>query len=309
MWRWPIIRRCMGGDTDDHYKWPGKAEGQSAQVSHRSVTPEFVSTSGMKIVAGRDFRETDGVGSTGVIINESFAKLLGPGPAVGKVIQTSQFNHQTYVGVTVIGVVRNYIFGDVHSGGASPLILYRRPADYQNFIYIRPKTQAGTAQVLAAVEAVVKKNNPGYPPEVRFVDEQFNEMFADDTQTSKVSGIFAVLAVLISCLGLFGLATYTAEQRTKEIGIRKVLGASVVGISGLLTRNFVVLVGVACLIAFPVAWWVMHHWLQDFEYRISMRWWMFGVAGLVAVMIAVLTIGSQAVKAAMANPVKSLRSE
>jgi putative ABC transport system permease protein len=297
------------GETSDQYKWPGKPEGQKVSIARRSVTAEYVSTSGMKIVEGRDFRETDKAGSTGVIINESFAKLLGAGPQAGKVIQTMELDHQHYMNVTVIGVVRDYVYGDVHAGGVSPLILYRRPSEYQNFVYVRPKAQANTALVLAAIAEVLKKNNSGYPPEYKFVDEQFSELFADDTQTSKVSGVFAVLAVLISCLGLFGLATYMAEQRRKEIGIRKVLGASVAGVSGLLTGSFVGLVGVACLIAFPVAWWVMHGWLQGFEYRISMSWWMFGAAGLLALVIAVLTIGSQAVKAAMANPVRSLRSE
>ena len=134
-------------------------------------------------------------------------------------------------------------------------------------------------------------------------------MFGEVTQTSKVSGVFAVLAILISCLGLFGLAAFTAEQRTKEIGIRKVLGASVAGVVGLLSGGFLRLVAVACVIAFPVAWWMMHGWLQDYEYRIGLSWWMFGVAGALAVMIALVTIGFQAIKAALANPVRSLRAE
>jgi ABC-type antimicrobial peptide transport system permease subunit len=155
----------------------------------------------------------------------------------------------------------------------------------------------------------MKKNNPAYPLEYQFVDQEFNGMFATETQTSKVSGVFAALAILISCLGLFGLAAYTTEQRKKEIGIRKVLGASVAGITSLLTRNFLVLVGLSCLIAFPVAWWMMHRWLEDYEYRIVLGWWMFAVAGVIAVLIALMTIGFQSIKAALANPVRSLRTE
>jgi putative ABC transport system permease protein len=307
-----------GGDTDDRFKWQGKAEGSGVSIAHRNVTPEYISTSGMKIIAGRDFRENDEADASNVIINESMARLMSAGStggagsaasAVGKVIQSPRNQDGSYANMTVIGVIRDYIYGNVHDGGAAPVILFRKAPEYGNVIYVRPRAQANLAQVLAAVEAVMKKENPAYPPEYEFVDEEFNRMFANDTQTSQVSGVFAVLAVLISCLGLFGLATYTAEQRTKEIGIRKVLGASVAGVSGMLTRNFLVLVGVACLIAFPVAWWIMHNWLQDFEYRISLRWWMFGAAGAAAVLIALVTVGSQAMKAALANPVISLRSE
>jgi ABC-type antimicrobial peptide transport system permease subunit len=134
-------------------------------------------------------------------------------------------------------------------------------------------------------------------------------MFQNETLISKVSGIFAALAIIISCLGLFGLAAYTAEQRTKEIGIRKVLGASVTGITKLLSKDFLQLVIISCLIAFPVAWWIMHDWLQNYEYRITISWWIFFAAGTVAILIALLTVSFQAIKAAIANPVKSLRTE
>ena len=303
-----------GGETNDRYTWTGKPESQRVSIARRHVSAEYVSTSGMKILAGRDFVETDNEGSGNIIINESLARLMGgaaegPGGAVGKVIQIPRYPDNHIINLKVVGVVRDYVYGDVHAGGAAPLILYRQHSDYQNFVYVRPKAQAELSQVLASIGAVIRKNNPAYPLEYKFVDEEFRQLFADDTQTSKISGVFAVLAVLISCLGLFGLATYTAQQRTKEIGIRKVLGASVAGVSGLLTRGFVALVGIACLIAFPAAWWAMHNWLQEFEYRITMSWWMFGAAGSLAVVIAVLTIGSQAVKAALANPVISLRSE
>jgi len=155
----------------------------------------------------------------------------------------------------------------------------------------------------------MKKDNPAYPFQYKFVDDQFNESFQSEMLMSKLSRVFASLAIIISCLGLFGLAAYTAERRTKEIGIRKVLGASVSGIAGLLSRDFMKLVVLASLIAFPIAWWSMHNWLQSYQYRIEISWWIFFAAGLVALLIALLTISFQAIRAAVANPVTSLRSE
>ena len=298
-----------GGETTDRYKWEGQSTVQRISIARRHVTAEYISTSGMKIVAGRDFRENDEAEASHVIVNESLARIMGPGNVVGKIIQVPHYPDGHIDDMTVVGVVRDYVYGDVHSGGAAPLILFRQRSDYQNFVYIRPKGQANLARVVAAIEGIMKKDNPGYPLEYKFVDEEFGNMYADDTQTSRVSAVFAVLAVLISCLGLFGLATFMSEQRSKEMGIRKVLGASVASMVALLTRGFVALVAVACLIAFPVAWWVMHHWLQDFEYRIDLKIWMFVVAGAAAVAIALVTIGSQAVRAGSANPVSSLRRE
>ena len=163
--------------------------------------------------------------------------------------------------------------------------------------------------LLNHVVCQMKKDNTGYPLEYRFVDEQFNDMFSNEAQVSMVSGIFAALAIIISCLGLFGLATYTAERKVKEIGIRKTLGASVAGITRLLSKDFLQLVVIACLVAFPVAWWTMHNWLQSYEYRIVIRWWVFVATGASAMLIALITISFQSIKAALANPVKSLRTE
>jgi ABC-type antimicrobial peptide transport system permease subunit len=176
-------------------------------------------------------------------------------------------------------------------------------------MYVRVKPQSGMEQVLAKMEAVIKKDNPAYPFGYRFVDDQFNQLFLNEALVSKLSRVFAILAILISCLGLFGLAAYTAERRTKEIGIRKVLGASVTGIAGLLSKEFVQMVLLSCLIAFPVAWWAMSRWLQSYAYRITINAWVFLLAGVSAILIAVITISFQSIKAAIASPVKSLRSE
>ena len=162
---------------------------------------------------------------------------------------------------------------------------------------------------LAQLEAVMKKDNPAYPFEYSFVDDQFNSMFLSEMLISKLSKVFATLAIIISCLGLFGLAAYTAERRTKEIGIRKVLGASVSGITSLLSKDFLKLVLVSCVIAFPFAWWMMDNWLLYYQYRIEISWWIFLIAGAAAILIALLTVSFQAIKAAIANPVKSLRTE
>ena len=162
---------------------------------------------------------------------------------------------------------------------------------------------------LIKIEAVMKKDNPAYPFNYQFVDDQFNNMFLNEMLISKLSRVFAALAIIISCLGLFGLAAYTAERRTKEICVRKVLGSSVSGIAALLSKDFLKLVTVSCLVAFPVSWWMMHSWLQNYQYRIEISWWIFLAAGITAILIALLTISFQSVKAAIANPVKSLRTE
>jgi putative ABC transport system permease protein len=299
-----------GGDTDDGFKWEGKPKDNQVSIAHRNVTPEYISTSGMQIIDGRDFRNNVSSENSNVIINESMEKLMGKESAVGKIIQSPRgIPEGVLKNLTVIGVVRDYVYGNVYDGKASPLIIFNKPPEYQNFIYVKIKSQDNIEKALAKIAEVMKKDNPAYPLEYKFVDDQFNQMFQNETLTSQVSTVFATLAIIISCLGLFGLATYTAERRIKEIGIRKVLGASVAGITTLLSKDFLQLVAIACLIAFPVAWWIMHNWLQKYEYRIDISWWIFLAAGISAVLIALITISFQSIKAAIANPVKSLRTE
>jgi len=234
------------------------------------------------------------------------AKILGRGSAIGKTMQLPGVNDQT-LHLNVTGVVKDYVYGDMY-GKPNPVILYCLPK-FSSMMYVRTKSQRSIAQTLAAMEAVMKKDNPAYPFEYRFVDDQFNEMFLNEMLISKLSRVFAALAIIISCLGLFGLAAYTAERRTKEIGIRKVLGASVAGITGLLSKDFLRLVFISAVIAFPLSWWFMHKWLQSYAYRISINWWVFVIAGLLALLIALITISFQSVKAAIANPAKNLRTE
>jgi putative ABC transport system permease protein len=211
--------------------------------------------------------------------------------------------------MTVIGVVKDYVYGNIYDGKASPLIIFCKPPEFQTFLYVRTRRQANAIQALTKIEEVMKKDNPAYPVEYKFVDDQFNRMFQNETLIGKVAGVFAALAIIISCLGLFGLAAYTAEERTKEIGIRKVLGASTAGLAGLLSRDFIQLVVLACLIAFPFAWWIMFNWLQEYEYRVGINCWVFILAGVTALLIALATVSFQAIKTATTNPVKSLRAD
>lgn len=193
-------------------------------------------------------------------------------------------------------------------GTVSPLMLYNHPSG-TGVMSIRFKSGVNIQDALNKAGTIVKRDFPGYPFEYQFIDDDFNKLFKTEILTGTLAGVFAGLAVFISCLGLFGLAAYTAERRIKEIGIRKVLGASVTGLAGLLSKDFLQLVGIACLIAFPIAFWALHKWLESYQYRVDINWWVFAMAGILAMLIALLTVSFQAVKAALTNPVKSLRSE
>jgi len=178
-----------------------------------------------------------------------------------------------------------------------------------NNIFLRLKPSADLKQTLAAIQPIFDKYNPGSPFEYSFVDEEFGKKFSTENQVATLASIFAGLAIFISCLGLFGMASFMAEQRTREIGVRKVLGASAFSLWGLLSKDFVRLVLVALLIAIPTAYYCMHHWLQNYQYRTDISWWISATAAAGAIVITILTVSFQAIKAALANPVKSLRTE
>jgi ABC-type antimicrobial peptide transport system permease subunit len=191
---------------------------------------------------------------------------------------------------------------------ASPTVILFNSENVSNF-FLRLKPSADLQKTLGAIKPIIEKYNPSLPFEYSFVDEEFSKKFTAENQVAKLAGIFAGLTILISCMGLFGLAMFMAERRTKEIGIRKVLGASVTDLWTLLSKEFVWLVFIACLIASPLAYWLMHGWLDNYEYRIDISWWVFAIASTVAIIIALLTVSTQAIKAAVSNPVKSLRTE
>jgi putative ABC transport system permease protein len=296
-----------GGNNTDGFTWAGKDPNSRVLVSQRYVSPEFIATSGIHLLEGRDIRQSDTMNEhrINVVITASFAKMLGKGSAVSKFIW---FEGDTADKVTVVGVVNDYVYGDMY-GQPDPVMFFYGPPQDASVMYVRTTPQSDPTRTLATIEAVLKKDNPGYPFTYKFVDDQFNNMFTNEALIGTLSQVFAALAVVISCLGLFGLAAYTVQRRIKEIGIRKVLGASVSGITGLLSRDFMQLVGVAILIAFPVAWWLMHNWLQDYAYRTTIQWWVFASAGGLALLITLLTVGLHAVRAARANPIKTLRTE
>ncbi|MEO6330180.1 MAG: ABC transporter permease [Ginsengibacter sp.] len=297
------------GNNTGELIWEGKTSSAQVLISQRYVSPGFFNTSGITILEGRDITETDSAmfnKTVNIVITRSLEKLMGRGSALGKTFHYEGDTDDTIM--QVVGVVNDYVYGDMYGKPDPVMFFYSKPQNTTE-MYVRLKQSANTEASLTAIQNILKKNNPAYPVSYVFVDDQFNSMFTNEMLMSKLSRVFAALAIIISCLGLFGLAAYTAERRTKEIGIRKVLGASVSGITGLLSKDFLKLVFISCFIAFPFAWWMMHNWLQDYQYRIEISWWIFFIAGAVAIIIALLTVSFQAIKAAVANPVKSLRTE
>ncbi|MCW3467079.1 ABC transporter permease [Chitinophaga nivalis] len=293
------------GNNTDGLSWPGKQATDKILVSQRMVSPEFIATSGMEIVAGRDFKPAAAANANDVLITESMAKLMGSGSAVDKIITVPLPDSMLYF--RVAGVVKDYVYGDMF-GKADPVVFYCMPEEAR-WLYIRLHPGMDQETALKHTGDILKQYNPAYPFSYRFVDDQFNDRFANEMLMQQLSRLFATLAIVISCLGLFGLAAYTAERRTREIGIRKVLGASVTGITRLLSADFLKLVGIATLIAFPVAWYTMDSWLDKYPYRVTIHYWVFMLAGIAAMLIALLTISFQSVKAALMNPIKSLKAE
>ena len=292
----------LGSNTGD-FAWQGKDPNKQVLITVEGATPGYLSTMGMHLKSGRNFYDDIKSDSNNIIINETLAKLLGKKDVIGSLL-TRNNGQEKY---TIVGVINDFVYNSMYAP-AAPLILYADTSN-SNFLTVRLKQNADVKTAMAKVESVIKTNNPGYPVEFNFVDDQFNQLFKTEALVGKLAGVFALLAIIISCLGLFGLSAYTAEKRTKEIGIRKVLGASTGGLAGLLSKDFIKLVLVSLVAAFPLAWWMMHDWLQDFEYRVQIHWWIFIAAGLLAGIIALVTVSFQAIRVALANPAKSLRTE
>jgi putative ABC transport system permease protein len=294
----PILQ--LGSNTGD-FSWEGKDPSKQVLITVEGVSQGYVSTMGFQMKQGRDFYPEFTTDSNNVIINESLARIMKKTNAVGSVIsgQGKKF--------TVVGVVKDFVYNDMYAP-ASPLMIFADTSNTQ-ILTMRLKAGAPLPAALAKMENIFKKNNPGYPFDYNFVDAEFGKLFKTETLIGQLTEVFSVLAILISCLGLFGLAAYTAEKRSKEIGVRKILGASVQGIAGLISRDFLILVCISCVIAFPIAWWMMQNWLDGYKYHIQISWWIFADAGLLAVLIALFTVSFQAIKAAVANPVTSLRTE
>jgi putative ABC transport system permease protein len=293
-----------GGNNSDHYSWEGKDPNVTNIVSQRGVSPELLSTSGIDIVLGRDFYPDPNLDSNNIIITESLAKIMNKPNPIGAIIRADTERY------TVIGMVKDFVYGNVFGTTPDPLIFFCNP-HYENeyVMYVRIKKQVNIDKAVEQIGAVMKKDVPVYPFQYRFVDDQFNQLFLSEMLVSKLSRVFAALAICISCLGLFGLSAFTAERRTKEIGIRKVLGAGVMRLAGLLSGEFLKLIAISSLLAFPVAWYAMHSWLLNYAYHITISWWVFVLAGAASLLIALITISFQTIRAAVSNPITSLRSE
>ncbi|MGF7081253.1 ABC transporter permease [Mucilaginibacter sp. UYCu711] len=290
------INNFMGGIS-----WKGKDPAMAAKFANVRITTEFGKTIGFKFVRGRDFSRQLTTDSSAVVINEAAVKYMGIKNPVGETIQTEK------KALTVIGVAKDMVMSSPYEP-AQPTIFYlqRRGFDYVD-IRLNPKLSAHEA--LAKVEAICKVYSPSVPFAYKFADDEYAAKFTTEQRVGSLAKSFAALAILISCLGLFGMASFMAEQRRKEIGVRKVLGASIIKLLGNMTTDFIVLIAIALLIAFPLAYYFMHNWLQAYTYRTSLSWWIFAVTAAGTVVITLLTVSYQSIKAALANPVKSLRSE
>jgi putative ABC transport system permease protein len=291
----------MVGHTYGDYgiSWPGEDPNENVYFEGYRVGYDFIETMGMHMSEGRSFSPAYGDDSSKIILNETAVKLMHLKDPVGKMIQHYGKNYQ------VIGVVKDFHYESLYKK-ITPLYMVWQPAGSKIMVSIRPQNQQAT---IASIHQLYTEYSPGFPFTFTFLDEAYQQQYENVDRMSELSRYFAGLAILISCLGLFGLTAFIAEKRQKEIGIRKVLGAGTQSVVMLLSKNFIQLIVLAMLIATPVAWYCINRWLQNFAYRTHISWWIFLMAGLISVAIALLTVSFQAIKAALANPVKSLRTE
>jgi putative ABC transport system permease protein len=268
------------------------------------IDEDYLNTMGMQVIKGRNFFKANVSDSNSIIINETCASMLGYPDPVGKQVYTN-YNRQTAAAFTIIGIVKNFNYESLKQTIGPLSFFYSHNPGTISF-RVSP-SQMKT--FLSTSEGLWKQLAPSMPYSYQFMDEAFAHMYESEQRVGKIALLFAVLAILIASLGLFGLATFMAEQRMKEIGIRKVMGASVPRIVRLMTTEFIRLVCISFIIAAPVAWWAMNKWLNDFAFRINISWWIFVLAALLAGMVALLTVSIQAFRAAITNPVNSLKAE
>jgi ABC-type antimicrobial peptide transport system permease subunit len=282
--------------------WEGKDPAYRPLVALNGCSHDFPKTNGFQFVEGRDFSREFSTDSSAVIINEMAARLLSKKSPIGKKIKLASGKEWT-----VIGVIKDQVRWTPFSK-QSPQMYF---VDYKakGYLTIRLRPNGGVRQALNKIEAVLKKYDPGAPFDYKFIDDDYARLFRDEERIGKLSSAFAALAIFISCLGIFGMASFTASQGTKEIGIRKVLGASIFNVWQMLSRHFAWLVVLSVVLATPMAYYFSNQWLQQYDYRIEISWWVFAATGIGALTITLLTVSYQSIKAAMANPVNSLRSE
>jgi len=292
-------------NNNNFLAYPEGRENQMMKTLRYNVDEQYIPTLGMQMAAGRNFSKAFATDSSAIIINEAAVKAFGlTNKSIGQNITWAKGHTGEKVNYHIIGVVKDFNFKSLHEQ-VTPLLMVLNPESGLIF-KVRPDDVSG---LLSAMKQQWEKFNVEEPFTYSFMDELYNKTYSAEEKTGKILNIFTSLTIFVACLGLFGLAIYTTEQRTKEIGIRKVLGASVLQITNMLSKDFLKLVLIACVIAFPLSYWLMQKWLQDFAYRITISWWVFALAAVIALFIALATVSFQAVKAALANPVKSLRSE
>lgn len=294
--------------SNEGFSWKGMPEGFVETFATLTVSPEYAKTAGWQFVGGRNFSRDFASDTSGFVINESAARLLGVADPVGMVIswKSQWMTDNIRKSFTVLGVVKDMVMESPFAP-VKPTVFFLFGSP--NWINIRLNPNVSSATALPAIENVFRKLVPAAPFEYKFADQEYDAKFRAEERIGKLAGFFAVLAVLISCLGLFGLASFTAEQRTKEIGIRKVLGASVAALWRMLSKDFVFLVAVASLVAAPLAWYSMSEWLENYQYRTEISWWIFVLAGAGALTLTLATVSYHAIKAALTNPVVSLKRE
>jgi len=302
----PGITQVSGGTDDllnfgagsDGFTWPGKTADQNFYMKVTQVGYDWVKTAGLQLAEGRDFSPEYPTDTSAYLVNETAIKKMGlKEPVLGTRLGNSP----------IIGVIKDFAFNDVFNK-PDAMVIGLRPSHLDHF-FVRIRNNAAWQQNIARIEGAIKKVNPGYPFEFRFVSEQYQEKFNGIQSTVTTLNWIGSFAILISCLGLFGLSVFLAERRSKEMGIRKILGAGNIRIWFNLSKDFLKPVGIAFAIAAPLAGWIMHTVLQHFQYRIDLSWWIFALAGLITLFIALLTISIQGIRSATANPLRSLRTE
>jgi len=280
--------------------WDGKPAGAELIVTSMTTDVDYTKTMGVKILQGKDFSGLP-ADSANMLINEAAVKTMNLKNPIGTQLR---YGSNKY---TVIGVTSNIIMESPFKA-VDPMLVYFDPNN-SNSINIRLASSIKPQQALQPIEDIFKKYNPAYPFDYKFVDQEFNRKFLTEELISKITNIFAGLAIFICCIGLAGLASFTIEKRFREIGIRKVLGATLQQLLVLISKDFLKLVLIALVIATPLAWWFMSDWLQKYPYRITISIWLFGVVGILILLLALLVVGLNTIKAAITNPVKSLRAE
>jgi len=289
------------GNNVSGLQWTGKDPGMADDFGIVGVTPEYGKTVGWQFVAGRDFSRQFLTDSNSILLNEAAVQYMGLKKPVG---ETVRMNNNNY---TVIGVVKNMVMNSPYEPVKQTI--FNMNKGMGGFLNIKINPNVSAHQALRKIEAAFKSYSSSMPFSYKFADAEYAKKFEGEERIGKLARFFAAFAIFISCLGLFGMASFISEQRVKEIGVRKVLGASVFGLWRLMSKDFVIMVVISLCVAMPAAAWIMHNWLQNYTYRTGLSWWVFAISGFGALVITLLTISYQSIKAAMANPVKSLKTE